>query len=169
MTVDSRAQFHLPDSCPSLRGWIVYFETGGPGYRQSLNLEKVLFRINTRTLGAARVGYGFAMLHAPAAGKFYSIPVGLSLVKGFRNHKMEAGANLSIIQNVMTNFQANRGIYFFPTVGYRFQRATGGFFFKLHFSPAYKVYELVDTHRQEKGQWRLDGSLCLGWFFAKPD
>ncbi len=89
--------------------------------------------------------------------QFTGIPIGINMLTGTKQHHLELGIGTSYIKGIqITRCSAglfgiphewsiqSEAIYFVPSVGYRFDKLTGGLILKVYYSPLIAVYDLFD-------------------------
>jgi hypothetical protein len=135
----------IAQDLPPLKGPAVYLAVFGTTPGVSINSEFRVFNTKQRT---AYLMAGFGTLDRKEC-RYLAIPIGLNLVKGRGIHHSEVGAAFTYnegSQTAGTNV-GNKSLYFAVTGGYRYQRSTGGFFFRLYYSPRIKLKEWGDEAR----------------------
>src|SRR5688572_20460664 len=112
----------------NFKGPVVYAEIAGAGGSGiSLNFEHEIFYKSNWFLNA-RIGYGAAKIAGVHAN---SVPVGISLFHGARKSHIEVGAALSYAegrQYYLDHGPLSKALYFVPSLSYRLQKPSGGFF-----------------------------------------
>lgn len=104
----------------------------------------------------ARIGFGYF----PVRGvQFIGVPIGFNLLTGTKNHHLELGLGASYIKGLQNlnipvgtyanthNWFESEGIYFVPSVGYRFDKLTNGLIIKVYYSPLITVYDFFDKEK----------------------
>ncbi len=124
---------------------------GNSGF-YSLNGEVELKNFGNYKLNA-RVGVGYLPINGTES---VSVPVGINILSGSKSHHLELGLGASYIKGLcflhaqlgtVDKWYANEGIYFVPSIGYRFDKLTGGLILKVNYSP---LISLFDTFNKEK-------------------
>jgi len=104
----------------------------------------------------ARIGFGYF----PVKGvQFIGVPIGLNVLTGTKKHHLELGLGASYIKGLRNlkiqvgpfansrDWYESEGIYFAPSVGYRFDKLTGGLILKVYYSPLITVYDFFDKEK----------------------
>ena len=127
---------------------------GNSGF-YSLNGEYLICNIKDYKLNA-RVGVGYSPLDR---GDFIGVPIGLSLITGTKKHHLELGLGASYIKGLDKSYfpdfdygyqmfpKWSEAIYFVPSIGYRYDKLTGGLILKVYYSPLIKVYDFFDFEK----------------------
>lgn len=153
----------------SLHQPTVYVEAYGHSLNSvTINLEKV-FRGNHRTKWGYRVGVGG---FTPFT-KTFVVPVNVFGFTGFRNSHFEFGAGLSYTRANFDVVNANTGevmdynssLHAPVHVAYRFQKPTGGLFFKLGVSNSIRLAEFSTYERDSPVYSTI--CLALGYTFSR--
>lgn len=137
----------------SMKRNTIYLEILGQGLYNSLNFDRILHPENrikhsiTGGLSYFRLSY---LEEVAALGSY-------NFLFGKKNHHLELGIGLSVMSLISFDIQSNQSYpnpnggtytvaytgsqhsiysYFTPKIGYRFQKPTGGFFYRLSFTPA---------------------------------
>jgi len=116
----------------------LYLEMGGNGFLYSLNYDRILHAAKEDLLIGARIGLGgsFPLSFEPDDDivlQTRGIPLEVYTLVGARNSKFDVG--IGIYPNYVykpRNDEAFK-VDFFANIGYRYQRPSGGFFFKTGF------------------------------------
>ncbi len=135
----------------------------------SLNGEYEVANIKDYKLNA-RIGFGY---YSGGMMQFTGIPIGINMLTGAKQHHLELGIGASYIKGIQSmRFPAgiygnpqewsiqSEAIYFVPSVGYRFDKLTGGLILKVYYSPLIAVYDFFD---KEKFLNRLIPNLSGTW------
>lgn len=125
---------------------------GNSGF-YSLNGEYEIGEIKDSKLNA-RIGFGY---YSGSGIQFTGIPIGINMLTGTKKHHLELGLGVSYIKGIENMnipagtygnpqgwSQQSEGIYFVPSVGYRFDKLTGGLILKVYYSPLITVYDFFD-------------------------
>lgn len=128
---------------------------GNSGF-YTLNGEYAIGKIRDYKLNA-RVGFGY---YSGGSIQFTGIPIGINMLTGTKKHHLELGLGASYIKGIENMqipagtfgnpqewSQQSEGIYFVPSVGYRFDNLTGGLILKLYYSPLITVYDFFDKEK----------------------
>ena len=113
------------------------FDLLGNSGLYSLNGEYKIGKINNYQVNA-RAGFGYSKING---FEFLGIPLGLNLLTGTKNHHLELGLGTSYIMGTSHifiktgNYISSEGIFLIPSIGYRFDKPTGGLIFKVYYSP----------------------------------
>jgi hypothetical protein len=127
----------------------VYGEIFGQGLYNSISFDR-LYRIDKKVKSSFTAGFSLF----PSDNLFvFGLPISYNLLVGKKNHFMELGLGFTAMcekidvsvgdYNSVTNQTTNRDFfhivnfytYFTPKVGYRYQRAKGGLYFRATFAP----------------------------------
>ncbi len=105
----------------------------------------------------ARIGFGY---YSESDIQFTGIPIGINVLTGTKKHHFELGLGASYIKgfenmqipagtfgNPLEWSQQSKGIYFVPSVGYRFDNLMGGLILKVYYSPLITVYDFFDKEK----------------------
>lgn len=118
----------------------------------SLNGEYKIGEIKKSKLNA-RIGFGY---YSGDQLEFSSIPIGINVLTGKNKNHLEFGLGFSYIRGyenlyISTETFGNsqewwrsEGIYFVPSIGYRFDKLTSGLILKVYYSPLITVYDFFD-------------------------
>ncbi|WP_143155249.1 hypothetical protein [Wenyingzhuangia marina] len=127
-------------------------ELGGNSGTYSLNGEFEIFEKNNYSLNT-RLGFGYVPLEDT---QYLAIPFGFNVLTGKGKHHLEGGLGLSYIQGLTFKFipignseknYSDEAIYFVPSIGYRFDKLTKGFVFKIYYSPLIMMYDFFDENQ----------------------
>jgi hypothetical protein len=138
------------------KGAVVYLELGGNSAPTiGLNIEHRIFRIN-QWYGNARIGYGTLRNHGVTR---WSVPIGFTIFHGIKASHVEVGAGFTYgtglhSSTVGSDTRVNEALYFVPSIAYRFQKSTGGFFLRAAYTPLFKLKEY-----SKQGSWFYDQRL----------
>lgn len=144
-------------------------ELGGASGFYSVNaeyaiLQKEKYQINLR----AGVGY-----FPEERITFYSLPVGGNLVYKLKNrHHLETGIGFSYLHGFTAHsgkfgsewisFEGE-GIYFSPSIGYRYDKWESGLILRIAYSPLIVLHDFVDRNEME-ARWENElGAPFEGW------
>lgn len=147
----------------------VILELGGASAFFSVNaeyaiLQKEKYQINLR----AGVGY-----FPEEPNTFYSVPIGGNLVyKLKKRHHLETGLGFSYLHGFpgsnlklgddRISFEGE-GIYFSPSIGYRYDKWESGLILRIAYSPLIVLHDLVDRNEME-ARWVSElGVPYEGW------
>ena len=124
------------------------FNILGNGGLYSLNGEYKIGKINNYQI-SARAGFGY---DNKDNADILGIPIGLNLLTGTKNHHLELGLGASYVKNLpfppyMEAYSASEGIYFVPSIGYRYDKLTNGLIFKAYYSPFITVYDFFNEEK----------------------
>lgn len=159
---DSRSQEIQSD----FKGTIGFVELIGHNLTYSLNLESHLKEINNINLGV-RFGLG-------GIPNEYGAALGLTGFTGEKKGHFDFGIALSYVYGAQSYQDSgsekvmSSTIFIVPTIGYRYQRPTGGFFFKAGITPLFKLKELKEEFASDS-YWKVLPSIgiCVGHYFKK--
>lgn len=120
----------------------------GNGGLYSVNGEYKIGKINSYQVNA-RAGFGYYDVNNEG---FVSIPIGLNLLTGTKNHHLELGLGASYVNGLpFASYKmaatASEGIYFVPSIGYRYDKLTSGLIFKVYYSPFITVYDFFNEEK----------------------
>jgi hypothetical protein len=99
------------------------------------------------------LGFGFLPIKE---NNFLSIPFGINILTGDKNHHLEFGIGSSFINGLrFTNIQigssdkfyADKAIYFVPSIGYRFDKLSNGLILKVYYSPLILIHDFLDKDK----------------------
>ncbi|RPI75166.1 MAG: hypothetical protein EHM47_03370 [Ignavibacteriales bacterium] len=119
----------------------IYFEALGNGGLYSVNYD----RLFTESFGG-RIGFSYLSeisLIFSSINDFLSVPITLNYFLGNGSHKFELGAGVvyaSFSGGDFLGFETNSGssnVAGTATIGYRYQKADGGFLFRAGFTPLF--------------------------------
>ena len=120
----------------------------GNGGLYSVNGEYKIGKINNFQVNA-RAGFGYYQTNNY---EFVGVPIGLNLLTGTKNHHLELGLGASYVKGLpfphqTGNLIESEGIYFVPSIGYRFDKLTKGLIFKVNYSPFIGVFNLFSEEK----------------------
>lgn len=158
-----------------MKGNTVFLDLGGVVASATINIDRALFTIIDKWTVTGRAGIGIDPI--PQKFRTLAIPIGLNFFKGASSHHRELGIHLSYregmqyIVRARDKYDVARGIYFSPTVGYRFQKPEGGVFLRIQYTPMIKVYEFTGERifRERIGKYRHMFGLSAGYFFPSKN
>ena len=131
---------------PVLRGPAIYLNVFGSTYSGvSLNGD---FRVFSTAKRTAFLMGGFSYHNFSKEHSYLNISAGVNLVRGRGNHHHEFGAAFNFTEGGETagSTLASKSIYALVLTGYRYQRPTGGFFFRIYYCPMIKLKEYGNTY-----------------------
>ncbi|MEI7503651.1 MAG: hypothetical protein WCJ61_10245 [Paludibacter sp.] len=120
----------------------------------SLNGEYEIGKIKDYKLNT-RLGFGYLSVDGR---QFIGIPIGINMITGTKKHHLELGLGASYIKgienwhntgdgsfgNYQDWWQPSEAIYFVPSIGYRFDKLTGGLILKVYYSPLIRLFDFFD-------------------------
>jgi hypothetical protein len=128
---------------------------GNSGF-YTLNGEYEVGKIKDYKLNA-RIGFGY---YSGNNIQFTGIPIGINMLTGTKKHHLELGLGASYIKGIENMqipagtfgnpqewSQQSEGIYFVPSVGYRFDNLTSGLILKVYYSPLITIYDFFDKEK----------------------
>jgi len=125
---------------------VLYLEIGGLGSYGSLNYERVIFT-KAKTKIAGRIGVGTYSItdYTFNFNPDFFIPIVINVLYG-NKHKVEAGVGQTISNTVQANHsnwepERETNLHANFTIGYRYQKDTGGFIFRCSYTPVVKLYK----------------------------
>jgi hypothetical protein len=168
--LSSRSQQPIHHSV-SLPGYAAYIDYSGLGF--TLNGERTLFRALRKWDGSLRVGGG--AYQKKEGYNFFSVPIGLNLIRGRNGHNSEIGLTISYVkgQHALIShdklYGVSQGIYISSSIGYRFQKPGSFLFARLQYCPYVKVKEFSEEKRfvEMNGNLNHNVALSVGWYFTK--
>ncbi len=134
---------------------------GGAGIYYALNYERLLVQHRKIGIGASTgIGTDFS---SALFGREFSLPVGAFILYGKKNGRLELGAGLANYFLKQYDYGEDRHetayrALFVPSIGYRYQKRTGGFMVKAGFSPVINLGKAS----QSAMPWF---DLGIGWVF----
>jgi hypothetical protein len=154
---------------PTFKGPVVYLELGGPSSLVTANVEHVIWKL-PRWYVNGRAGFGYMKINGYERS---GIPVGINFFRFQGNHHAEIGAGVSYIEGIERYESGgeqrwNRGIYGYAAIGYRYQRPTGGLFFRAQWHPLFQIKEYnPDPWFQVSEASPFWWGLSVGYSFSK--
>ncbi len=142
----------LGNSQNSTNNIALILDLAGHSGLYSLNGEYIIGDINDSKLNA-RIGFGY---YSGDQLEFLSIPIGVNVLTGKNKNHLEFGLGFSYIRGyenlyISTEIFGNpqvwwrsEGIYFVPSIGYRFDKLTNGLILKVYYSPLIPIYDFFD-------------------------
>lgn len=115
----------------------------------SVNGEYKIGKIYNNQVNA-RVGFGCSEINGV---EFIGVPIGLNFITGKKNHHLELGLGASFIKGMTFiplqsgNANESEGIYFVPSIGYRFDKLTRGLIIKVYYSPFVGIYDFINKEK----------------------
>lgn len=162
-------------------GPAIYVEIGGTGLSwYTANVEKTFFKVGKR-FAAAHVGFGAykqPYIHQTEYSfTKWSVPAGLTLIKGMSKHRSEVGISLtyssgqqtnSAVASVRSELKKSETLFLIANFGYRFQKPDGGFLLRLQLTPVIRIKEFVnDPEFRSRNAWFIGGGISLGYAFKE--
>lgn len=158
----------------------IYVEGLGNGIFGSLNYDRLLL------IKKLKFSYRLGFIYLPHnVISFYTIPIEFNFLRGKKNHS-EFGIGFSYVNglneksynvpdgsNFSTIYEYSRAIYLnVKPIGYRFQRPSGGLFFRTGIAITSKIAELNINYRNIKSNSNQPAiwptiSISLGYTFRK--
>ena len=101
----------------------------------------------------ARLGFGYLPIKNTS---FLDIPFGINFLTGNQKHHLELGIGSSYISGLkFTNIQigsndksyADKAIYLVPSIGYRFDKLSGGLILKIYYSPLILIHDFLNEDK----------------------
>lgn len=127
----------------------------------SLNYDRV-FHVGKKLSYAFQVGFAVNKNDVSA-------PLGISAFTGKGDHHFEFGGMLIPYIYTITaedkKSQSDLYLYFIPNIGYRYQRTSGGLFFKANAGPSVFCDPPSDNFWKMEPKLQAYGSLSLGFSF----
>jgi hypothetical protein len=131
----------------------VYSELLGNAAGFSINFDRIVFTKNSASIslciGAGRVP-GILINRALDNGftpnfLVYGIPISTNLFWGRRNNHFETGLGLTYQQGLLSVGQRySQSVFAVARIGYRYQKKTGGFFWKIGLTPFFTIFDFGD-------------------------
>jgi hypothetical protein len=148
------------------KGTIAFVELVGHNLTYSINAERSLKQIEDLKLGV-RLGFG-------GIPDEYGAVLGVTGFTGNRNGHLDFGVALSYVygaqsyQNSGESKVLSSTIFFVPSLGYRYQKSSGGFFFKVGFTPLFKLKDIKEEFSSEIF-WKVlpSAGISFGYYFKK--
>jgi len=135
----------------------ITLDLGGNSGFYTLNGEYEVGKIKDYKLNA-RIGFGYFPIMSNV--QFIGVPIGINMLTGTKKHHLELGVGLSYIKglenmhipagtygNYLDWWQQSEGVYFAPSVGYRYDKLTGGLILKVYYAPLFTVYDFFDKQK----------------------
>jgi hypothetical protein len=149
----------------------VFVELYGSGHGITLNAEHKITDLFKGSL-SARIGFGKHPSLSYSGGEYRGIPISVNYFSGKGKHHREVGIGLTYAEaDRGERFWPgeNKSLYVVPIFGYRFQKPSGGFVFKIQYCPHIIVKEYSDnpSYVKEKGEFFHGGGLSLGYYFSR--
>jgi len=122
----------------------------GNGGLYSVNGEYKIGKINNFQVNA-RAGFGYYQTNNQY--EFIGVPIGLNLLTGTKNHHLELGLGASYVKGLPFPYKGGNpileteGIYFVPSIGYRYDKLITGLIFKVYYSPFIGTYSLFNKEK----------------------
>jgi hypothetical protein len=132
----------------------IYAEAFGQGFCYSLNYDR-LFNADKRFMNSFTAGF----VYVPKSmgfgdGTYIGVPLSYNWLLGKKSHHLELGVGLTaLLVNPNSNTVTDFYTYLTPKIGYRYQRPSGGLFFKATLTPMIDVMH-VSTYKFEAGKTR---------------
>lgn len=131
----------------------VYADAAIQGPVYSINYDRILSEGN-RFAKTYRIGYSIY-------SNVLALPIGISFLSGKNSHHAELSCTLiPYIENYQKLFAAgnlsDKKLYLIPGAGYRYQKPTGGFFFKAVAAPVLLLDPPSDNF------WKMDPKIYAG-------
>ena len=141
-------------SCDAQNRFSALVEVGGASIL-SVNGEYAVWQNDTYQVNL-RAGFGYI---PESHFDFYSVPIGGNLVYKLKNrHHFETGAVVSYMHGFPASNSllgderlvlVGEGIYFSPSVGYRYDKWESGFVFRVSYAPLFVLHDLADRATME--------------------
>ena len=115
----------------------------------SLSGEYKIAKINNYQVNA-RAGFGYCNINGL---EFIGAPIGLNLLTGTKSHHLELGLGASYVKGMTfipiqgESKVESEGIYFVPSIGYRFDKLTGGLILKAYYSPFIGIFDFINKEK----------------------
>lgn len=124
---------------------VLTLDLGGMGGLYTLNGEYEIAKFKSNRINA-RLGLGYLVKDGLT---FTGIPIGLNLTTGTQSHHLEMGLGGSYIHGLVIydNKFEDEGIYFAPTIGYRYDRFNKGWLFKIYYSPLIAAHDFFNKEK----------------------
>jgi hypothetical protein len=145
--INSKA-FAQSDSLEISRN-LLYVEVGGAGGYGSVNYERVL-SVKNKFMFTARLGLSSYHIK-DFRNKFNPdilIPLAINGSYG-KNHRIELGLGQTLTNIVLFDFSENKmtrrnNFHTFLSIGYRYQKSTGGMFFRFAYNQIFEFNEYLN-------------------------
>lgn len=128
---------------------VLYVEAGGVGGYGSVNYERVLLGQN-KFMFTARLGLSSYHIKdfRDKLNPDILIPLAISGSYG-KNHKIELGVGQTLTNIVHFDFTENKqvrktNLHAFLSIGYRYQKSTGGIFFRFAYNQIFELNEYLN-------------------------
>jgi hypothetical protein len=127
-------------------------DIGGNSGGYSINGEYQFHSSDKYQLNA-KLGLGYLPFKTT---NFFSIPIGVNILSGSKNHHFEFGIGTSYLKGLSISSigeennkkdYPTKAIYFIPSVGYRFDKLTKGIIFKIYYSPLIVIHDFMDKDK----------------------
>lgn len=124
---------------------VLTLDLGGMGGLYTLNGEYEIGKFKSNRINA-RLGFGYLVKDDLI---FTGVPIGLNLTTGAQSHHLEMGLGASYIHGLVVygNKFEDEGVYFAPTIGYRYDKYTKGWVFKIYYSPLIAAYDFFNKEK----------------------
>lgn len=143
----------------------LYLELGGNAVFGSVNYDLLLSKPNKKIGYGLRVGFGGIPEDSSTQEEsFFSAtgaPLEGYLLIGKHNHKLDLGAGVYLTSTMIPNDKDRFAVDPFVNAGYRYQRATGGFFFKI----GVVMQKLWIHNINHESLWRPWAKIGVGYTF----
>ncbi|MFZ4455881.1 MAG: hypothetical protein ACOYOT_06635 [Bacteroidales bacterium] len=123
----------------------ITLDLGGMGGLYTLNGEYEIGKFKSNRINL-HLGFGYAKVDGV---QYIGAPVGLNLISGEKNHHLELGLGASYIHGLVVygkKFE-DEGIYFAPTIGYRYDKFQKGWLFKIYYSPMFALHDFFNKEK----------------------
>ncbi len=139
-----------------------YIDLSTKGAIYSINYDRV-FHESDKIIYTYRIGFSILK-------DFVALPVGINLLTGKENSHAEFSLTvMPYIDQYKTMFRDNdlsdKYIYIIPAIGYRYQKRTGGFFFKAALSPMIILDPRSSNFWKMNPEIYITGNVGLGLSF----
>ncbi len=155
----------LAFSQQDFRGTTTYLELDGAGGPHvSLNVEHSLVHFLKWQVNG-RIGYGMSKIQGSMLN---CVPIGFHTFYGLKNSHLEIGTIVAYSegrQYVVGLNVYSKAIYFIPSLSYRFQKPTGGLFFRIGYTPLFKLKEYEESFAYIKRNHAF--GIAIGYFFGQ--
>ena len=118
----------------------------------SVNGEYKIAKINNCQVNV-RAGFGYCIIRRDYELEIIGAPIGLNLLTGTKSHHLELGLGASYVKGMNSVFISDKalleseGIYFVPSIGYRFDKITGGLILKAYYSPFIGIIDFINKEK----------------------
>ncbi|MES2779056.1 MAG: hypothetical protein V4651_04070 [Bacteroidota bacterium] len=147
--------------------YIVYVELLGAGDPYSLNVEYLIRPNHSLRLGGCWFPEKWR-LDGVQERTYLNLPLTYQYLIGKNNHKLECSGGILNTYTIYSKFPNHLQITPQFALAYRFQKNTGGLFFRsgLHlFVPVYLSIDRYETLFYSGNHWRLWPGIAAGWQF----